>query len=69
MVTDFLPAATDMATTMLVIVIMGITITPTSNVRHQVYVLPSLVIVATNLQVCQCAAGATVAAVATTIQT
>jgi Mn2+/Fe2+ NRAMP family transporter len=69
MVMDFLPAATDMATTMLVIVIMGITIMPTSNVQHQVYVLPRLVIVATKAQVCPSAAGAMVAVVATTIQT
>jgi hypothetical protein len=69
MVTDFLPAATDMATTMLVIARMGITIMPTSNVRHQVYVKPSLVIVATKARGCQCAAGAMVAVVATTIQT
>jgi hypothetical protein len=69
MATDFLPAATGMATTMLVIARMGITIPPKSYARHQVYALPSLVMVATKVRVCPSAAEAMVAAVATTIQT
>jgi hypothetical protein len=65
MATDFLPVVTSWA----VIARMGITTTPKSNVQHQVYALPSSVIVATKVRVCPSAAGAMVAVVATTIQT
>jgi hypothetical protein len=69
MATDFLPAATGMATTMLVIARMGITIPPKSNAPHQVYALPRWVMAATKVRVCPSAARAMVAAVVPTIQT